>query len=402
MELARHKFSLIAVLAGAALVVWAMWPAAIPVSAVTVERGPFRHFVEEEGRTRLRDTYTVSAPIAGFMQRVELEPGDTVAAGDVVFRLEPLPVPSLDARAREQARETLAAARARLQAANAEFETRRAEAAFAASEFERHEQLFRDGLVSGTQMDRARSERDRSQAAERAARAAVEVARFEVESARALVEIGEGSRARSDQPVLEVAAPVAGVVLRRHRCCESVVAAGEPVLEIGDLRDLEVQVDLLSVDAVQVQEGMRVEVVRWGGDETLQATVRRVEPAGFTRVSALGVEEQRVPVMVVLDTPRDSWAGLGEGYRVEARFILWEGDEVLQVPTSALFRIADEWRVFVIEDDRLRLRAVTIGLRSGLWTQVTAGLEPGETVVTHPGDDLAEGVRVTTETRVYR
>lgn len=402
MDLREHKTVTIAIAAGIGLLAWALWPTAVPVSAVEVQRGPFQHFVEEEGRTRLRDTYTVSAPIAGFMQRVELEPGDAVVAGDVVFRLEPLPVPSLDARAREQARETLAAARARLQAATAEFETRAAEAAFAASEFERHEQLFADGLVSGTQMDRARSERDRSQAAERAAQAAVEVARFEVESARALVEIGDGSRSRSDQPVLEVTAPVAGVILRRHRCCESVVAAGEPVLEIGDLRDLEVQVDLLSLDAVQVQEGMRVEIDRWGGDETLDATVRRVEPAGFTRISALGVEEQRVPVMVVLDTPRDNWAGLGEGYRVEARFILWEGEEVLQIPTSALFRIADSWQVFVIEGGRLQLRAVEIGLRSGLWAQISAGLEPGETVVTHPGDNLAEGLRVTTETRIYR
>jgi HlyD family secretion protein len=402
MELKQHKNLIIIGAALLLVLVWALWPAPVPVSAVVVERGPFQYFVEEEGRTRLRDTYTVSAPISGLLQRVELEPGDMVAAGDVVFRMEALPVPALDARAREQARESLAAARARLQAVTADHETRQAEAAFADSEYRRHARLFDEGLVSGTQMDRARAERDRSHAAERAARAAVEVVRFEVESARALVEVSEGSRSLADQPVLEVTAPVGGVILRRHRCCESVVNGGEAVLQIGDLRDLEVQVDLLSVDAVRVREGMRVLIDRWGGEGTLEATVRRVEPAGFTRVSALGVEEQRVPVMVVLDSPREAWIGLGEGYRVEARFILWEGADVLQIPTSALFRIDDAWHVYVIDGSRLRLRQVGIGYRSGLWTQVESGLDPGETVVVHPGDNLVEDLRVTTTTRVYR
>ncbi len=376
------------------LLVLALRPSPTVVNSAEVVAQHFVESVDEEGRTRLRDTYTISAPIAGYLQRVQPEPGDEVELGQVMFRMEPLPTPALDARSLEQARENLAAARARRKSAEANLETAMADAEFAASEYERYRELHERGLVSTAEMERARTTRDRQRAATRAAEHAVEVAGFEVESARAVVGIASGERSANDQMELEVRSPVGGVVLRRHRCCEGAISAGEPVLDVGSLADLEVQVDLLSMSAVRVQAGMRVLMTGWGGDEPLTGTVRRVEPSGFTRVSALGVEEQRVPVIIDFDQPELAWSRLGVGYRVEAEFILWEDEAVVQVPISALFRRNGQWHVFVVESGRANLRRIEPGRRSGLTVQVVDGLAPGTTVVVHPGDHLSDGARV--------
>lgn len=400
----QRKSILLALLAAGILLLllWILRPAAVPVSATEVDSGGFAEYVEDEGRTRLRDTYTVSAPIGGYLRRVELEPGDVIEAGGVVFEMESMPAPALDARSREQAREAVAAARARLEAAEAELDTRQTQFELAVTEFERSEQLHQRNLISAEERDRRRAMRDGSRAAERSARHSVEVARFELESARAVLEIADGERSPGDQPSLEVRAPIAGTVTRRHRCCEGPVAAGEPVLELGDLDELEVQVDLLSMDAVRVRPGMRVLLQRWGGGADLEGEVRRVEPAGFMRVSALGVEEQRVPVLVRISSPRGEWAQLGEGFRVEGRFMLWEGEDVLQIPSSALFRVDDRWSVYVVENGRARLRQVDTGRRAGLQTQIKSGLEAGEIVITHPGDRVRDGVRVAVDLRPQR
>ncbi|MCC5862044.1 MAG: HlyD family efflux transporter periplasmic adaptor subunit [Gammaproteobacteria bacterium] len=378
----------------ALVLVLALRPSPLPVSTAEVTRGAFVESVDEEGQTRLRETYTVSAPIAGYLQRVRPEPGDTVELGETLFRMEPHPAPALDARSLEQARENLAAVRARRQTAEANLATVAADAEFAASEYARYRELHDRGLVSTTEMERARAARDRQAAARRAAEYAVEVAGFEVESARAVLDIASGQRPAEDQPELEIRAPVAGVILRRHRCCEGTIAAGEAVVDVGSLDDLEVQVDLLSMAAVRVRPGMRVRLTGWGGDEVIEGRVRRVEPAGFTRVSALGVEEQRVPVIVDLDDADEAWRALGVGFRVEAEFILWEDDEVLQAPTSALFRREGDWAVFVVDDGRAALRRVERGRSSGLTTQIIDGLVAGERVITHPGDQVREGSRV--------
>lgn len=378
----------------AVILVLALRPSPLPVSTAEVARGAFVESVDEEGQTRLRDTFTVSAPIAGFLQRVRPEPGDTVELGETLFRMEPLPAPALDARSLEQARENLSAARARRQTAEANLATVAADAEFAAGEYARYRELHDRGLVSTTEMERARAARDRQAAARRAAEYAVEVAGFEVESARAVLDIASGQRPADDQPELEIRAPVAGVVLRRHRCCEGAISAGEPVVDVGSLEDLEVQVDLLSMAAVRVRPGMRVRMTGWGGEGVIEGRVRRVEPAGFTRVSALGVEEQRVPVIVDFDDPDDAWRALGVGFRVEAEFILWEDDEVLQLPTSALFRSDGNWTVLVVENGRAALRRVERGRSSGLTTQVLDGVAAGERVITHPGDQVREGSRV--------
>lgn len=376
------------------LLALALRPSPLPVNTATVTQGRFVETVNEEGQTRLRDTYTVSAPIGGFLQRVEAEPGDKVELGQVLFRLEPYPAPALDARSLRQARETLSASRARHQNAIANLETAEADARFAESEYQRYRELHERGLVSTTEMERALSSRDRSAAARHAAAHAVEVAGFEVESARAVLDIASGERPASDQPELEVRSPVGGTVLRRHRCCEGAISAGEPVLDVGSLTDLEVQVDLLSTAAVRVRPGMRVIMTGWGGDDELTGTVRRVEPAGFTRVSALGVDEQRVPVVIDFDDPATAWDRLGVAYRIEAEFIVWEADEVIQVPTSALFRLDGEWNVYLVEEGRARLQSVERGRASGLISQIISGLEPGEVIITHPGDRIADGTRV--------
>ncbi len=386
-------FALIAV-ALAGLLGLALWPSPVPVSAVTVERGHFAETVEDEGRTRLPDPHTVSAPVSGYLQRVGPEPGDEIQADQVVFTLEPPPVPPLDARARTQAREAVAAARARLEAAEAELEARGIQHQLARSEDQRYQQMYDRELVSAEVMERTRAQRESARVAERAARHAVDVARFELDAARAVLEVADGTRAPGDQPRIEVRAPVGGVVTRRHRYSEGPVGAGEPVLDIGDLSTLEVQVDLLSMDAVRVRPGMPVVLERWGGDGAMDGEVLRVEPSGFLRVSALGVDEQRVPVRVAITSPREQWQALGDGYRVEARFILWQDDEVLQAPTSALFRSDDQWSVYVIEDGRAHRTPVEPGRRSGLMTAIRDGLQPGDRVITHPGDRVYDGVRV--------
>lgn len=399
MKLHKRIVLIALMLAGLALLVWALAPAPVAVSATRVNAAPFVESVIEEGRTRLRDTYTVSSPIAGYLQRVALESGDRVALDQVLFRMEAQPVPALDARSLEQARDQLAAAQARLQSARANLDTARAETRFTESEFERYRELHARNLISAAEMERRQSLRDRARAIENATAHAVEVAGFEVDSARAMLAIGSGERPAGDQPVLDVRSPAAGVVLRRFRCCEGAVGAGEPILEIGDLADLEIQVDLLSMDAVRVSPDMRVLINGWGGDTTLSGRVRRIEPAGFTRTSALGVDEQRVPVIVDFVDVAEAATWLGVGFRIEAEFMLWEGEDILQIPTSALFRDSGVWSVFVVIDGRAVTRAVEPGRRAGLVTQVVAGLSEGEIVITHPGDRVTGGVRVEPQLR---
>lgn len=377
-----------------ALLAWALRPMPVPVNVARVSVGPFTDSIIEEGRTRLRDTWNVSAPITGFLQRVTLEEGDRVAEGDTLFRLEPSPAPALDVRTRQQAEDSLQAAQARLRAAHANLETARADRRFAEAEYQRYRQLHERNLISTAELEQRQNQRDRLRALENSAASGVEVARFEVESARALLAVASGQRSEADQPVLQVRAPVSGLVLTRYRCCEGSVSAGDPILELGNLDDLEIQVDLLSMDAVRLRPGMTVNITGWGG-EPLTGHVRRIAPSGFTRTSALGVDEQRVPVIVDFADGLDlATLGLGSGFRVDAEFVVWAADEVLQMPTSALFRHQGEWSVFVIEAGRAVRRPVELGRRQGLVSQVRAGLEAGETVIIHPGERVAEGVRV--------
>lgn len=361
------------------------------VDAAEVVRGPLRVTVEEEGRTRVKDRYEVSAPVAGQLARVTLEPGDRVSRGDALFVVDPLVSAPLDARARAQAQATLARAESALQAAQTQMQVEQARSALADSELARLRPLAASGHVSQAALDRAQSEARAAAAALRSARFAVDVARHERDVARAAL-TSNGSAGRA-APV-QVRSPVEATVLTRLRQSEGAVQAGTGILTLGDLDSLEIEVDVLSPDAVRLQPGMPVEFERWGGDAVLAGRVQRVEPSGFTKVSALGVEEQRVWVVVELTGDREAWYRLGDGYRVEARFIVWQGDDVLQVPAGALFRVGDRWSVYVIDGGRVRHRQVTPGRRGGLLVQVVDGLRAGERVVLHPGQDLRDGARV--------
>lgn len=361
------------------------------VEAVEVARGPFRVTVDEEGRTRVKDRYELSAPISGQIGRVVLEPGDRVSPGDPLFVIDPQPAAPLDARARAQAQATLARAESALQGAQTQVQVEQARAALADSEVARLGPLAASGHVSAAALERAQAEARAAGAALRSARFAVDVARHERDVARAALKVDGGGGGSA--PLL-VRSPVEATVLRRLRESEGAVQAGAPVLTLGDLDSLEVEVDVLSPDAVRLQPGVPVELERWGGESTLPGRVRRIEPAGFTKISALGVEEQRVWVFVTIDAEREARRGLGDGYRVEARFVVWSGEDVLQAPSGALFREGEGWGAFVLDGDRVRHRRATIGRRSGLLVEVADGLRAGERVVLHPGQDLRDGARV--------
>lgn len=365
-------------------------PAAL-VDVGEVVRGPFQVTVEEEGRTRLSDRYDVSAPVGGFLGRVMLEPGDEVSRGQVLFLLHPHVAPPLDSRSRAQATAALARAESSLELAQAQVDSEQARVDLARAELRRIERMVQAGHMPAEILDQAQSEMRRASASLRSARFAVDVARHERDNAQALLATEQNGSAPAP---IQVVSPVDGVVLRRLRQSEGSVQAGEPIVSLGNLASLEVAVDVLSPDAVRLQPGMRVELDRWGGDSTLPGRVKRIEPAGFVKVSALGVEEHRVWVIVELDAPRAAWQSLGDGYRVEARFILWEADELLQVPTSALFRHGAGWGTFLVVDGRASYRSVEPGRRSGLRTEVISGLEPGDQVILHPGQSLADNARV--------
>jgi len=361
------------------------------VDSAPVTRERFRVVVEEEGRSRVRDHYQVTAPVSGYLDRVTVEPGDIVDEHAPLFRIHPPPADPLDTRTRSQMEAALERGEMALEAARMDQQASEAQAEFAESELARLERLFQQQHVSREAVDRARAEARSSRAAARSASFRVDVARHEQELIRVSL-ISSGPTGEGAPVVVE--APVPGVVLKRERESAGLVQAGAPVLQLADLDSLEVEVDVLSPDAVRLQPGMPVELERWGGDSVLRGTVRRIDPAGFTRVSALGVEEQRVWVIVGLAEPRKHWAGLGHGYRVEARFILRDQEDVLQVPGSALFREDGRWATYVIDGGRARHRVVDVGARSGLAAELLGGLEVGERVVLHPGDAIAEGTRV--------
>jgi len=384
----------VVVAAVAASALWmAVTPAVVDVEVATVARGPMRVTVDEEGETRLRRRFVVSAPVPGRVRRIEARPGDRVKAGQRLAVIQPAAPAPLDARteAMTSAREQGAAAateRARAERARLAVERKQADADAA-----RARQLFDSGYGSRDiweQLDaRARSVAQTEQAAESAIRAA----EFELAAAKAaLISRADATGGRE----VGVTAPIAGVVLRRLQESEAVVPAGTPLIEIGTLDDLEIVADLLSTDAVQVKVGSPVVIERWGGPASLAGRVQRIEPAGFLKISALGVEEQRVNVVIEVADPRDRWAALGDGYRVEVRIVTWERPDALTVPTSSLFRLEGAWVVFVVENDRLRRAMVRVGQRNAQVAEILEGLAEGARVVTYPGESLTEGTRVRT------
>lgn len=369
----------------------ALRPQPLEVDIGTASRGMLRVALEQEGRTRVLDRYVVTAPVNGYARRLTLEVGQAVQRGDTLVELEPLRATALDARSRAEAQARIAAAESSLSAVEQSARAAASQADLAQAELLRVRALRLQGHVSMAAEDRATSEAERSGAALRSARFAVATASHEVEAARSTLKYaGSASPA---EPVA-VRAPVAGRVLKLIHKSEGAVASGQPLLEIGDPAALEVEVDLLSADAVRIQPGTPVVFARWGGEGALKGVVKAVEPAGFTKVSALGVEEQRVWVIVAFTSPSSQWQRLGDGYRVEASFILWEQPDVLQIPASALFRDGNDWYVYRVEQGKAVRRSVQIGQRTGLHAQVISGMEAGEQVISHPDDRVRDGARV--------
>ena len=377
----------------------AVAPKPVPVDLVAVERGALQVTLDHEGKTRVHDRFVVSAPVAGQVLRIELEPGDPVVAGKTVMAtFEPGVPPLLDARTRAEAEARVRAARASLDQAQAELGRAQAEQTFAQGQAERTRRLAADGIASKETLDAAEAEARSRAEARKAAESAARAAEHELEVARAaLVDGGEaaGGPAARRRAAVTLRAPIDGVVLRRLHESKAVVPAGEPLLELADPADLEIVADYLSTDAVRIRPGMPVLIEQWGGG-ALRGRVQRVEPYGFLKVSALGVEEQRVNVIINFDEPREAWKSLGDGYRVEARTVVWERSDVVKVPTGALFRHGGSWAVFAVRGGRARLKDVRIGQRNGLEAEVLKGLLPGERVIAHPSDAVRDGVRVTT------
>jgi HlyD family secretion protein len=379
----------------AVALLWVFRPAAVAVDLVEAKRGPLAVSVSDEGETRVRDMYVVSAPVPGHLRRIDLEAGDSVVADQtVVAQIEPSDPTFLDVRSAAEARAGVDAADAARTHAEAQVRRAEAELEFAQSELERIRALARSHTVSENDLDSAERRAKTTDAALAEARAELKVRQSEYQVARARLMTPASRRGTSDCDCVSVYSPVSGEVLQVLTESEGVVQSGTPLVEIGDPDKLEIVVDLLSADAVRVQPGQRAIIEAWGGTRPLEGVVRRVEPFGFTKVSALGIDEQRVNVVIDIKEPRQQWARLGHGYRVEPRIVLWESRDVLKVPLSALFRQGRQWAVFVAQDRRAVLRQVEIGHENGLEAEVVSGLEAGERVVLHPGDRVSPGVRL--------
>jgi len=391
----RRRILIITVAATVVLaVIYGFMPKPIQVDAIAAKKGPMRVTVDEEGKTRVRDRFVISAPVAGYLRRVELDVGDSAVKGQVIAELEPLRSTVLDPRSRAEALAALSAARAAFNAAKENAQAAAASADYARKNLERQKRLYDSGYVAKDSLDQADADAKRTAANRLAADASVKSARADVERAQSTLGHSPAEGTADHDRIVAIRAPVDGSVLKIHHESEGAVNAGEPLIDIGDPRKLEIKVEVLSADAVAIQPGSTVYFERWGGDFPLTGTVRTVEPEAFTKVSSLGVEEQRVLVIADITSLPEEWKRLGDEYRVEASFIIWEGKDVLQVPASSLFRKGEGWAVFVVDGGRARIRHVKIGHRNGLIAEITDGLSEQDRVISHPDDRVRDGVRV--------
>ncbi|RRD58790.1 HlyD family efflux transporter periplasmic adaptor subunit [Comamonadaceae bacterium OH2545_COT-014] len=394
-----------------ALLAWAALrePAQL-VRVQPVTRGPLTHSFTEEGKTRLKARYVITAPVAGMLRRIELAPGDAVRAGQALAVIEPATSALLDARSRAQAEAEVRGGQGQQAAARQRISAAQAAHALAQASLRRAQPLREAGAISQEAFDQARTRASTAAAELAAARADEQTAAQRVAAARAV--LAQEGRAASAAKPLAVPAPVDGVVLKRLLQSAAPVAAGQPLLEVGDAAQLEIEAEVLSTDAVRLAPGMAARVLRWGGQGTLQAAIRRVEPGGFTKVSALGVEEQRTRVILDITSPRAQWAALGDAFRVELEFILQHEENALQVPAGALFRTqasapapgtsqaadaapaTETWALYRAVDGRARRTPVQTGLRSATAVQVLQGVAEGERVIIQPDDRLRDGTRI--------
>ncbi|ASP56620.1 efflux RND transporter periplasmic adaptor subunit [Sinorhizobium meliloti] len=384
--------SLLALLAAG--IAYALRPQPIQVDLAVAEIGLLRVTLDEEGETRVRDVYTLHAPLRGRLQRITAEVGDVVKAGETqLAQIEPAPPAFLDVRTEAELQAAVEAARAAHNLAAAELNKAKADLTFAEGERARARQLIERRTISQRTLEDAERSYHVAQANLATAEAALKVREHELHQARSrLLSRQEIRSLREDCECMPVTAPVSGVVLQVMRRSEGVVEAGTPLLDIGDPTDLEIVVNFLSEDAVRIRPGQRAIITDWGGED-LNAVVRRIEPFGQTQVSALGIEEQRVDVILDFADPTESWRSLGHGYRVDVQVILFEG-EVLKLPLGALFRQGEEWAVFVAAEGRAGLRPVAVSQRNSLAVEIREGLVPGERVILYPSDRIKDGAAI--------
>lgn len=388
----RMVLPVIVAVAAAGLLVWAFLPRPVAVETGEVALRSLVVEIEEEGEARIREVFVVSAPIAGRMQRIALHPGDAVTAGEtVVARIGPAAPALLDARSRAVAEAAVAAAQAAVELARAQLAQAEAGRDFALAEAARSQALYERAALSRRVLDNAILAQRTAEAAVASAEANLAMRERERDSAVAVIAAGAGEAAESC--CIEVVTPVSGRILRVLAENEQLVQGGMPVLEIGNPGNMEVVVDLLSRDAVRVVEGAAARVTGWGG-EPLSARVERIEPAAEVKVSALGIEERRVRVILALTGDAEARAALGHGFRALAAIEVWRGEEVLAVPVGALFRDGPDWAAYVLRDGRALLQRIVLGERNADLAQVLDGLAPGDRVILHPGDGLADGRRV--------
>ncbi len=388
----RRVLIALAVIAVVGLIVVAWIPNPVEVEVAEVSRGALIVTVNEDGRTRVKDRYTVSAPVTGNLARPDLEAGDSIEQEQVLARLVPLPPPLLDSRTRAEAKARVDAAMAARRQAQAAVNRARFQRDFAKQESQRAQAVVQQGGLARSDADRAVSTYRSSEEELRSAEFGGRVAEHQLKLAQTTLMQLSGQGEEGEQ--LEIISPVAGQVLKLFHESEGVVQSGTPILELGDPSALEVVVDVLSQDATRIPRGAPALIERWGGKNPLRGHVRIVEPSAFTKLSALGVEEQRVNVIIDMDDDRDLWQSLGDGYRVEARISVWEGSDVLRVPASAVFRSEESWATFVVEEGTAVIRTVELGETNGLETEVLSGLEEGEMVIAYPSDSVRDGVSV--------
>ena len=373
----------------ALLTIW-LRPAPTRVDVAKALRGPMRVTVDGEGKTRVRDRYVVAAPVGGQLRRITLRRGDSVKVGQVIAQIDPLPLTPLDPRQRAEAIARLNVAQDAKLELDRMIERSKALYDQARRDCERCEVLVRSGDVPRQELEQAQTALTAAFREYEAAKARAESAAHEVEVASAaLLAVNQSSGPAS--AAIRVQAPTAGKVLRVVEESEHVIAAGAPLVELSNPSKLEVVIELLSTDAVKVTPGALVFIEGWGGREALEARVRLIEPSAFTKVSALGIEEQRVNVVADLVQPSTA---LGDGYRVEGRIVVWQADNVLNVPVSALFRRGESWSVFVVENGEALLRDVEVGQRTPFTAEIKSGLEEGTQVITHPSNEISDGSRV--------
>lgn len=390
----RRLFIVVVILIVILVTVYGFIPKAYEVELADVSRGPLQVTIEEEGRTRLKERYVISAPSSGYLRRIGAKVGDQVKRGETVVALEPLRSQPLDPRSRAEADALMSAAKAALDAAQEKERAAEADAGFISKRSDRIANLYQKGSVSKDQFDQTEAERDKALAVRDSAKAAVDVARFEFNRAKATLRNFNQDKSAAVQNIIYISSPVSGSIFRLYRESEGAVAAGEPIMDIAEQKDIEVITEVLSSDAVKIQKGTPVLFKRWGNEKPLSGTVRMVEPAGFTKISSLGVEEQRVLVIADITSPYKLWHVLGDGYRLESHFIIWEGEDILSVPASSLFRLREKWAVFVNDKGRAGLRIVEIGHMNGMTAEIISGLKAGEKVIAHPGDSISDGVRI--------